>query len=622
MILIDNLNFITERFPLLWQAIKPLEEQVFPAVEVVAAKNGSPTMMVKKDGKALYLHSSYNPEAEAQRFVAQFTTVEKYHHIFFFGVGLGYHIEALLRNYPSVQFTIYEPVPELLSTYLSTRPLSALPLKQLRNLYVEMAPANQPLLLKDFTDFTDGNVLFVVLPSYEQAFPELTKTFITNFQRMVAGKRTNLQATTVYQRKWTLNSIRNFKYLLKTPNVLQKKDQFKGMPALIVAAGPSLTDEIERIKEIKEQGLAYIFSAGSGLVPLLNNGIYPDAATSYDPNQFDGVYKQVFEKRIASLPLIFGSTVGISLQKYPGPMAHMLNSQDTVAPYYLQLKNGAASPKIYDSTTISVVLVQLLKYLGFDPIIFVGQNLAFRGDYRYAGGIPYYKPEVTDKWRSQAFLVEAEDGTEVYTTEDYNRMRLELEQVIADCEHGDFINTTKGGAKIGGTTFVPLEKLIKHHLTRRVVNAAWFPEATFDYDLDHLLQQEKMMDADYQQIGTVIGRLGKVFAALEGFGSGASAGQWQKQISRFDRELKKLTKNRFYQVYIQPGRRVELELIAKNLDGIRFEADSKTKGEQIVKNFRNLVHSLPQDFATLGQEYEALQRVITEVNTTSSGGEG
>ncbi|HBR28763.1 MAG TPA: hypothetical protein DD789_04880 [Firmicutes bacterium] len=63
-------------------------------------------------------------------------------------------------------------------------------------------------------------------------------------------------------------------------------------------------------------------------------------------------------------------------------------------------------------------------------------------------------------------------------------------------------------------------------------------------------------------------------------------------------------------------------MIAKKLDGIRFAADSKAKGEQIVKNFRNLVHSLPQDFATLGQEYEALQRVITEVNTTSSGGEG
>ena len=97
MILIDNLNFLTERFPQLWQAIKPLEGKVFPALEVTTARNGMPTLKVEKDGKSLYLHSSYNPEAEAERFVDQFTGVEKYRHVFFWG-GLGYHVEALCAN--------------------------------------------------------------------------------------------------------------------------------------------------------------------------------------------------------------------------------------------------------------------------------------------------------------------------------------------------------------------------------------------------------------------------------------------------------------------------------------------------------------------------------------------
>ncbi len=38
----------------------------------------------------------------------------------------------------------------------------------------------------------------------------------------------------------------NFKEVLNTPNVLlEKKDQFKGKPAILVAAGPSLNEEIE-----------------------------------------------------------------------------------------------------------------------------------------------------------------------------------------------------------------------------------------------------------------------------------------------------------------------------------------------------------------------------------------
>ncbi|NLY90312.1 MAG: motility associated factor glycosyltransferase family protein [Firmicutes bacterium] len=617
MILIDNLNFLTERFPLLWQAIKPLEGKVFPSLEVITAKNGAPTLKVVNDGKTLYLHSSYNPEAEAERFIAQFTGVENYRHVFFFGIGLGYHLEAFMRKFPNLEFTLYEPVPEILSTYLATRPLSNLPLKQLKNFYVETNPAYRPLLLKDFTDFSDGNVLFVMLPSYEQAFPELAKEFLAIFQRMLASKRLNLNANAAYQRKWTLNSIRNFKYLLTTPNILREKDRFQGIPALIVAAGPSLLDEIENLRVIKEKGLAYIFSAGSGLVPLLNNGIYPDAATSYDPNKFDGVYKQVYEKKITEIPLIFGSTVGITLEKYPGPKAHMINSQDTVAPYHLRLKDGTELQTFNDSSTVSVVLVQVLKHLGFDPVIFVGQNLAFRGEYRYAGGIPYYKPEVTEEWRKKAILTEAVDGRQVYTLEDYNQMRFELERIIADHPGAEFINTTKGGAKIAGTTFIPLEKVIAERLTRRVVEPGWFPAATCDYDRDYLLRQQARMEREHSALPETITRLSKAFSNLERLGSAANHDQQQKQIERFNRELKKLIRNQFFQVFIQPGRRVELELIAKKIDDVRFENDPVRKGEAIVNVFKRLVTNLQSDFESMTKEYGTIKQFIATLDNVN-----
>ena len=611
MILIDNLNFLTERFPQLWQAIKPLEGKDFTGLEVTTARNGAATLKVEKDGKSLYLHSSYNPEAEAERFIAQFTEVKNYRHVFFYGVGLGYHVEAFMRKHPTLEFTIYEPVPEILSTYLATRPLNNLPLKQLKNFYVETNPAYRPILLNDFTAFSDGNVLFVVLPSYEQAFPELTKEFLAGFQRTLASKRFNLNANAAYQRKWMLNSIHNFKHLLTTPNILREKDRFKGVPALVVAAGPSLLDEIENLRIIKEKGLAYIFSAGSGLVPLLNNGIYPDAATSYDPNKFDGVYKQVYAKKITEIPLIFGSTVGISVEKYPGPKAHMINNLDTVAPYYLRLKDGAELQTFHDSSTVSVVLVQLLKHLGFDPVIFVGQNLAFRGEYRYAGGIPYYKPEVTEKWREKAILTEAVDGGEVYTLEDYNQMRFELEQVITRNPGAEFINTTRGGAKIAGTTYIPLEKVMAERLTEKVVEPGWFPAAACDYDREYLQQQQAKMEAEYRLLPETIARFGKAFSTLERMGPGTNNDQLHKQITRFNRELKKMNKNQFYKVFIQPRRRVELELIAKEIEEIRFETDLFKKSEKIARVFKQLVTNLQSDFETMAKEYETIKQFIT-----------
>jgi hypothetical protein len=618
MILIDNLNFLTERFPLLWQAIKPLEDEHPEWLHVTEAKNGSPTLIVENEGKPLYLHSSYNPEAEAERFISQFTGVEEYNHVFFFGMGLGYHLKAFMKKYPEMDFTIYEPVPQILYTYLSTHLLTDLPVKNLKNIYVETSTANRPLLLKDFTDFSDGNVLFISLPSYERVFPDLTKSFLNSFQNIVASKRINLQATTVYQRKWTINSIRNFKYLLETPNILSEKNRFQGIPALIVAAGPSLMDEIDNIRYIKENGLAYIFSAGSGLVPLLNNKIYPEAATSYDPNNFDGVYKRVFDEKITSIPLIFGSTVGISLQKYPGMMAHMINSQDTLAPYYLRFKNGREIQTIYDSSTITVVLVQLLKYLGFDPLIFVGQNLAYRGEYRYAGGIPYYNPAVNERWLKGAFLVEAIDGEKVYTNEGFNRMRLELQTLISSYQQGEFINTTKGGAKIEGAIFTPLEELIEKRLKNRVVDPSWFPtSSSCVYDLEYLLEQQKQMDNDYHKLAQNINRFKKAFSSLENLGSWANSDEVQKKITRFDRELKKLIKNKFFIMFIQPSRRVELEMIAKNIDEVRFESDSSKKSEKIIKTFSSFVNSLQSDFDMMAKEYEDFQKIIMEASKAS-----
>lgn len=60
---------------------------------------------------------------------------------------------------------------------------------------------------------------------------------------------------------------------------------FEGKPAIIVAAGPSLSEEFEHLKFIKENGLAYIFSVGSAINALIEHGIYPDAACTYDPKE-------------------------------------------------------------------------------------------------------------------------------------------------------------------------------------------------------------------------------------------------------------------------------------------------------------------------------------------------
>ena len=58
--------------------------------------------------------------------------------------------------------------------------------------------------------------------------------------------------------------------VLSIPNILmEKKGEFKKKPAIIVAAGRSLNEEIENIRHVIDNGLSYIFSVGSAINTLI-----------------------------------------------------------------------------------------------------------------------------------------------------------------------------------------------------------------------------------------------------------------------------------------------------------------------------------------------------------------
>ena len=122
------------------------------------------------------------------------------------------------------------------------------------------------------------------------------------------------------------------------------------------------------------------------------------------------------------------------------------------------------------------------------------------------------------------------------------------------------------------------------------------------------------MEAEYRSLPETISRLIKAFSALERLGPGANHDQLQKQMNRFDRELKKLNRNQFFKVFIQPSRRVELELIVRGIDDVRFETDSVRKSEKITKLFKRLLR-LPSDLAAMAKEYETLKQLIRESKT-------
>src|SRR5699024_3491651 len=105
--------------------------------EILDSRADSKTIRYQSnDDKALMIHSMYDPIREAERIIASHQEkITEETHVFFYGVGIGYHIEKFVELYPNNSYSLYEPIPEVLFEMSVNRNLKNIVNKNLRNLY-------------------------------------------------------------------------------------------------------------------------------------------------------------------------------------------------------------------------------------------------------------------------------------------------------------------------------------------------------------------------------------------------------------------------------------------------------------------------------------------------------
>ena len=613
VILVDNINILKAGYPKTWDKIKDYDDNLDSNyIKVEETKKGFKTLSINKDGKNMYMHSKYNPFREAETIVDEYENIEKGTNVIFYGTGLGYHIDAFLKRYPNVNYYIYEPIPEVLYAYLSNKSLKELPSKNLMDIIVGLDEEEIANCLGNFIDKNRRNVQIVELPIHKQIFPDEYKKFLELFKKITKDKRSGIYTDYAFQKRWIINSMKNFREVLSTPNVIiEKKGEFKDKPAILVAAGPSLNEEIENIKYIKEKGLAYIFSVGSAINTLIYHDIYPDAATTYDPTENNQkVFAKVKEKGIKDIPMIFGSSVGYeTLLGYPGEKYHMITSQDTVSNYFLKTEESDRLDIVLDAPSIAVVTLQLLYTLGFSPIILVGQNFAYRGKERHSEGV-YYSSEVTEQEMKNGIWVKDVYGNEVLTNEGFNNMRNQMELYIKRFPNLEVINTTKGGANIEGTTFMELEEVMDKYLKEKVVLDNWLEGNKTNYDREYLKSQLEKMDKAYDETKKLVkdyySALDKILMLVKN----KNFNQAEKMYVKLDEVTTKIENNDFFKTFILPMNRVNYKILANSIDSLNAEKNPLTKGLRIVDSFRNFIDLCNRDIEMIEPIYEEMKEEI------------
>lgn len=614
MHLSDNLNIVSKLFPDTYDRIKDIGRiEGWNTIKPETARNGMPTILYESNSGQVYIHSKYDPVKEAERFIGQYNEVDRYKHVFFYGIGLGYHVEEFCRRWPDKKYILYEPESSIFLNFIKERSLAELPLSNCSGIYTGSSQGEIEQLLHKYVNQINGEVLFVTLPSYERIFGNFYKDFLKAFQTAVMNKRATLNAEAHFQKLWAINSIKNFRAVINSTSILQYgKDYFAGKPAIIAAAGPSLMEELDNLKLIKDKGLAYIFSVGSAVNTLVSSGILPHAACIYDPGANTNQVIKIIKEQNLDIPLIFGSSVYAgTLEDYPGSMHHIITSQDTISPFFLKNSSGEELARVMDAPSISIITLQMLIMLGCSPIILVGQNFAFKNSRYYAQGIEYKGRSglLCDIDLADAYEVEDVTGGRVLTSQPLDQMRKQMEMYISHFGCNSIINATKGGAKISGTVYKPLEELLKKELTGSTVDENWGKDEETPYDIDHMISQGKLMSED---MNTLQGLITELIDELRILNSDISGQLLKKALDKFIKAYNKLIENRFFMCVLRPMNRVQFEKISKNIPDISLIQDVKDRARFVAETFDNVFEACARDINSIRYDFYDLLDEIFE----------
>ena len=237
------------------------------------------------------------------------------------------------------------------------------------------------------------------------------------------------------------------------------ENKFIGQTALVVAAGPSLNENIEKIKANRDKFV--IFAVNKVLRTLEANGITPDFAVCMDASAISATYTGL-EDYCANINCISDLKSDATILTSPFKK-HFLTFSETDF-IVKKLINYNKNFKTYEfggsATTMALVVASKL---GFSKIICTGLDLAFKNDVMYSTGETVNKAPngkiITGNSTKNLVKVKSVTGEMVSTRDDYAAFINHFETLIKDLNIKEVYNTTSFGAAIEGMKNVAFDNI-------------------------------------------------------------------------------------------------------------------------------------------------------------------
>lgn len=488
-------------------------------IESGISYDGCTILNVKKNQEKYYLGGKRNCKELVNIWVETLKDIQPCTQMYMIGLGNVEYLKLLDEKIDEqIQIIIYEPCKEIFFYILENIDISRV-LESERAIVFFIEGINERVIEFSLSRLIQAeNFEFIkifILPNYEKLFIEKTAEFVTKIKKQCKKERVRINTTARFANVHAQNIICNVKYVINGYKTKQFVDVIpKDIPAIVVAAGPSLNKNILELKRAKNH--AFIIAVDTAIKPLLKAGIVPDMYAVVDGKKPLHLVEIEGAERI---PLLTSISAAHALLEYHKGMKIFYNEGYPIVNKMFAM-NGDTFEPIPCGGSVATNAFAFAYMIGIKTIILVGQDLALTGNRTHADGT--FEEKASEIDTSHAIMVEGNVEEMVPTRKDFQVYLEWYNYYIKGCmESGrelHVINATEGGAKIDNTEIMTLKEAIDRECTKEInvsERIAEVPTVFNENEQNHLKNYLSDISQEFHDIKIAAQNLEKTYRKLQ-----------------------------------------------------------------------------------------------------------
>lgn len=466
MIYEKNIKALNTRYPHL---ISNNIERELESIEFLESKSGDFTAIYN----GLYLHSRHNPKREATKIVSQ---IESCDLIVLAGFGLGYICDEIISNKIDTTTVVFEPNLELFLKVLRIRDITHI-IKN-RNFHL-IINSNSESIKNFFIPQKVKKIKYIPLTGRVKSDIDYFSSIEGSIKTYLDRMSVNINTLKKFGKLWVKNQCKNIPYMGYKNDLSDIFNKFKGIPGIIVSAGPSMEEIVPYLKEIKDKFL--ILAVDTAFKSLLDEGIEPDFVMSIDSQYWNS--RHLTGGSSNNTILIADSSIQTSVLREFKNRTYFTKSSFPLGRYFENHRKEF--PKVASGGSVSTNIWDFAQKLGLNEINFIGQDLGF------PGGVTHYKNSYfeknmlisstkTNSIESQSFkyiydgfpnMVISNDGKNIISDRRMDIYIKWFHEKLRESSSSKTYNLSPSGCRIDGMPYKNVSSILSYRSRREEIDS-------------------------------------------------------------------------------------------------------------------------------------------------------